>query len=99
MKVKLTSVYNNIALPDTDFQGDYGNATIIEAENQVILYDTGNNGDILLHNLKSANININAINPLVLSHGHNDHTRGLEKLLQMDLGLVIEQFLVHLKKI
>lgn len=81
MKVKVTCVYNNFALPDTDFKADYGNATVFEVDDQIIMYDTGNNGEILMHNLKCANIDPNALNTLILSHGHNDHTRGLAKLL------------------
>ncbi len=76
-------MYNNIATPNTGFKGDYGNATAIEADNQIILYDTGNNGDILVHNLKTANIDLNSIRTLILSHGHNDHSRGLAKLLEL----------------
>ncbi|MHA1723665.1 MAG: MBL fold metallo-hydrolase [Promethearchaeota archaeon] len=95
MKVKIICIYNNKALPNTNFKGDYGNAVVIKSDNQLIMYDTGNNGDILLHNLNCANINPNSIDLLVLSHGHNDHTRGLAKLLSSRTGDLPLQIIAH----
>ncbi|MHA1804216.1 MAG: MBL fold metallo-hydrolase, partial [Promethearchaeota archaeon] len=93
--VKITCIYNNKALPNTNFKGDYGNAVVIKDDNQLIMYDTGNNGDILIHNLNCANIDPNSINLLILSHGHNDHTRGLVKLLSSRNTRVPLQIIAH----
>jgi len=47
-----------------------------------ILFDTGLSGNVLMHNLKQLDINVNDLDALILSHGHYDHTGGLEKFLE-----------------
>jgi 7,8-dihydropterin-6-yl-methyl-4-(beta-D-ribofuranosyl)aminobenzene 5'-phosphate synthase len=47
-----------------------------------ILFDTGQSGDALLHNMKEMELSWNNIDTIILSHGHYDHTGGLEKLLE-----------------
>lgn len=47
-----------------------------------ILYDTGQSGEVLLHNAKRLGIDLNTVETIVLSHGHFDHTGGLPSLLE-----------------
>ena len=47
-----------------------------------ILFDTGENGDWLLDNMKKMDINPDGIEGVVISHDHWDHTGGLEALLK-----------------
>ncbi|HOC03687.1 MAG TPA: MBL fold metallo-hydrolase [bacterium] len=47
-----------------------------------ILFDTGENGEYLLKNMKSMGINPDDIEGIVISHDHWDHTGGLEALLK-----------------
>lgn len=47
-----------------------------------VLWDTGASDDVVLHNLKSLNIDLNTIDLICLSHGHYDHTGGLMGVLQ-----------------
>jgi len=82
MGFKITNIYGNTALADKGYKSDYGNAFLIESNNRKVLFDTGWKGDILLHNLKNAGIEPDSIDTLVFSHGHFDHTRGLEKFLK-----------------
>ena len=48
----------------------------LEIEDKKILFDCGYS-NIFLENAKKLNINLSEITDIVLSHGHNDHTRGL----------------------
>ncbi len=82
MGFKITNIYGNTALTDKGYKADYGNAFLIESKDKIVLFDTGWKGDILLHNLKTAGIDPDSIDILVFSHGHFDHTRGLEEFLK-----------------
>jgi 7,8-dihydropterin-6-yl-methyl-4-(beta-D-ribofuranosyl)aminobenzene 5'-phosphate synthase len=76
-------VFNNI--PDVlGFKTSWGNSFIIKKPGLCFLFDTGDNGDILLYNLKKANIDPAKINAVAISHNHWDHTGGLWKILAAD---------------
>jgi len=45
-----------------------------------ILFDTGSDGDVLLHNLSQLGINVTDISKVVISHNHPEHTKGLESI-------------------
>jgi 7,8-dihydropterin-6-yl-methyl-4-(beta-D-ribofuranosyl)aminobenzene 5'-phosphate synthase len=45
-----------------------------------ILFDTGSDGDVLLHNLDQLGIEVNEISKVVISHNHPDHIKGLESI-------------------
>jgi 7,8-dihydropterin-6-yl-methyl-4-(beta-D-ribofuranosyl)aminobenzene 5'-phosphate synthase len=45
---------------------------------QRILFDTGDNGQKLIHNFEKANIDPKSVDKVVLSHNHWDHVDGLE---------------------
>ena len=47
-----------------------------------ILFDTGESGAFLLHNMKELNIDLSAIDAVVISHEHWDHTGGLWDVLK-----------------
>ncbi|MEF3280420.1 MAG: MBL fold metallo-hydrolase [Elusimicrobiota bacterium] len=73
-------VFNNISdIPG--FKTSWGNSLIVKNSDLCLLFDTGNDGDILLYNLEKAGINPLEINAIVLSHNHNDHTGGVWKIL------------------
>ncbi|MBD3337978.1 MAG: MBL fold metallo-hydrolase, partial [Candidatus Lokiarchaeota archaeon] len=81
MNVRVTNIYNNFALEKKGFKADWGNSFLIETPEEKILYDCGYKGDILLNNMKLVKCHPNDIDLLIFSHGHNDHTYGLKKLL------------------
>ncbi len=82
MDFKITNIYGNTSRTDKGYKSDYGNAFLIESGNKIILFDTGWKGNILLHNLRNAGVEPDSIDSLVFSHGHFDHTRGLEEFLK-----------------
>jgi 7,8-dihydropterin-6-yl-methyl-4-(beta-D-ribofuranosyl)aminobenzene 5'-phosphate synthase len=82
VEVKVLNVYNNEALPGQDFRSGHGESFLITAGNREILLDTGWKGNILMQNIRALGIDVNAIDKIVFSHGHRDHTGGLPSFLE-----------------
>ncbi len=81
MQVQLINVVDKEAEEDSDFIPSDGLAYVIEFEGRRILFDSGDKGTILMHNMNLLNIDPNTLEFLVLSHSHYDHTFGIEALL------------------
>lgn len=54
-----------------------------------VLFDTGEDGDFLIYNLSQANIDIDSIEKIVISHDHWDHTGGLWGILKIKNNLEV----------
>ena len=54
-----------------------------------ILFDTGSDGDVLLHNLSQLRIDVADISKVVISHNHPEHTKGLENIYDANNDLEI----------
>ena len=80
-EMTLTVVYNNLPY-NRNLKTSWGNACLIEGEEETILFDTGGDGSILLSNLKELKIDPSDIDVVVLSHIHGDHIGGLWKFLE-----------------
>ncbi len=52
-----------------------------------VLFDTGSNNKILIHNINKFNVDISNIKKVVISHEHFDHAGGLDGLLQINPNL------------
>lgn len=76
----ITIVYNNIA-HDSRLTTDWGFGAYIEYHDQVILFDTGTNGQILLNNMQILELDPASVQAVVLSHAHQDHVGGLAAFL------------------
>lgn len=75
-QVTITILYDNVSY-DTMFTPSNGFSCFIAGLEKTILFDAGEKQDILLHNMKQANIDSNRIQYLVISHVHFDHIGGL----------------------
>lgn len=60
--------------------GEWGLSLFVETGSQRILFDSGG-GHTLLGNARFLNVDLGRIDAIVISHGHDDHTGGLEKAL------------------
>ncbi|MDO5440296.1 MAG: MBL fold metallo-hydrolase [Erysipelotrichaceae bacterium] len=81
--MKLKVLVDNNTFIDEYFVGEPGLSFYIEDKGKRILFDTGYS-DVYLKNAQKMNIDLNNIDYLVLSHGHNDHTGGLRYLNSID---------------
>jgi 7,8-dihydropterin-6-yl-methyl-4-(beta-D-ribofuranosyl)aminobenzene 5'-phosphate synthase len=76
-----TCVVDNTVQRSSHFWGEHGLAFLIETEAGRVLFDTGQSGTVLLHNLKLLDVDPLTLDALVISHAHYDHTGGLSALL------------------
>lgn len=81
---KITVLHNELDKFVEDFSGF---SLLIEVDNKKILFDTSF-ADEILNNAKQAGIDLTDLDFIILSHGHWDHTNGLEYLQNID-ALVI----------
>lgn len=65
-------------------QKDWGYSALIEYGGKRILFDTGNNSDILEQNAKAKGIDLSKLDFVVMSHRHGDHMGGLAYVLRVN---------------
>jgi 7,8-dihydropterin-6-yl-methyl-4-(beta-D-ribofuranosyl)aminobenzene 5'-phosphate synthase len=63
---------------------DWGFAALIEYGGKRILFDTGNDADVFLRNVKHLGVDLRRLDFVVISHRHGDHTAGLADLLKVN---------------
>lgn len=79
--VKVTILVDNYTFIDQYYLGEPGLSFLVETEGKSYLLDTGYS-DILIANAAAMGLDLGQIDGIVLSHGHNDHTRGLRALMK-----------------
>ncbi len=82
-KPQVTVLYDAFGKPSA-MQKDWGYSVFIEYGGRRILFDTGNNSDILAQNAKAKGINLSKLDFVVMSHRHGDHIGGLAYLLSVN---------------
>jgi len=80
--MRVTCVVDDASYPGAEFGHEHGVAFLIETETKRVLFDTGQSGSVLLHNLALLNVETGSIKAVAISHGHYDHTGGLGKLVE-----------------
>ena len=79
--MKLIIIYDNeIYREGIGLKSDWGFACLIETAHDMVLFDTGAKGNILLHNMDKLKIDPIGIDKIVISHEHRDHKGGLKAL-------------------
>jgi len=79
--LRITILFDNYAyLPD--FPTLWGFSAYIETQAHNILFDTGSNGRVLLHNMQRLGVDPGSVDTLFLSHPHWDHIGGLDSILE-----------------
>lgn len=85
------SILFNEGEANEGYISSYGFAALIYniKSNNYILFDTGNDANILIHNLKEAGVNASDIKKIVISHDHQEHSGGLNGIYNRNPNLEI----------
>jgi 7,8-dihydropterin-6-yl-methyl-4-(beta-D-ribofuranosyl)aminobenzene 5'-phosphate synthase len=83
LPLRFTVLYDNY-LHREGTKADWGFSCLIEGTEKTILFDTGTQPQILMHNVKVLNVDLKKVNQVVLSHIHEDHTGGLSAVLEQN---------------
>lgn len=80
--MKLHVLVDNNTIIDRYFKGEPGVSYYIEEGETKILFDVGYS-DIFIENAQKMGLDLLALNYIVISHGHIDHTWGLSPLMRL----------------
>jgi 7,8-dihydropterin-6-yl-methyl-4-(beta-D-ribofuranosyl)aminobenzene 5'-phosphate synthase len=79
-KARITVLYDAFGR-DPALQKDWGYAAFVEAGGKRILFDTGNNAEVLRKNAAARNADLSRLDFVVMSHRHGDHMGGMSHVL------------------
>ncbi len=72
---------NTSSIQENKALSEHGLSFYLESLGKRILFDTGYS-DAIINNAQVFNIDLNNLDYIILSHAHNDHSRGLQFLLE-----------------
>jgi 7,8-dihydropterin-6-yl-methyl-4-(beta-D-ribofuranosyl)aminobenzene 5'-phosphate synthase len=87
-KVTISIVYDNNSY-DQCLKTSWGFSCLIRGLEKNVLFDTGGNSALLLHNMKELKIDSQEIEVVVLSHIHGDHVGGLSGFLKENPHVIV----------
>lgn len=76
--MKLCILVDNRAMPG--FSAEHGLSIFVEDGRCRVLFDTGRSGTVLAENAAKLGVSLLGLDGVILSHGHHDHTGGLDSL-------------------
>jgi 7,8-dihydropterin-6-yl-methyl-4-(beta-D-ribofuranosyl)aminobenzene 5'-phosphate synthase len=85
---QITVLYDAFGKAPT-MRKDWGYAALVEYGGKRILFDTGNNPEILAQNVKAKGVDLTKLDFVVMSHRHGDHMGGLTYLLKVNPAVKI----------
>jgi 7,8-dihydropterin-6-yl-methyl-4-(beta-D-ribofuranosyl)aminobenzene 5'-phosphate synthase len=80
---RITILYDAFG-KNASMKKDWGFSAFIEINGKRILFDAGDNPDILAQNVKAAGVDLTRLDFVVMSHRHGDHMGGLTYLLKVN---------------
>jgi len=79
--IQIQILYDNTVYADGT-KSDWGFSCLITGLEKTILFDTGTQRNILWHNIRVLDVDLDKVDMIVLSHLHRDHTGGLVSVLE-----------------
>jgi 7,8-dihydropterin-6-yl-methyl-4-(beta-D-ribofuranosyl)aminobenzene 5'-phosphate synthase len=87
-QITMTVLYDNSAVVEGT-KSDWGFSCVIKGAGETILFDTGTQSDVLIHNSQKLDISLDDIDRVVVSHNHGDHTGGLDAVMERNPGVSV----------
>ena len=81
--INITIVFDNNVI-NKRFISGHGFSCLVQYKQKNVLFDTGSDSSILLHNMNRLHINPKSIDSIVLSHEHDDHINGMTGFLEQN---------------
>ncbi|MDR3575063.1 MAG: MBL fold metallo-hydrolase [Anaerolineaceae bacterium] len=85
---RITILYDAFG-KNVSMKKDWGFSALIEMNGKRILFDAGDNPDIIAQNVKAAAVDLTRLDFAVISHRHGDHMGGLTYLLKVNPNVKI----------
>jgi 7,8-dihydropterin-6-yl-methyl-4-(beta-D-ribofuranosyl)aminobenzene 5'-phosphate synthase len=82
-RAQITVLYDAFGR-DPSLQKDWGYSAFVEAGGKRILFDTGNNAQVLARNAAAKKVDLSRLDFVVMSHRHGDHMGGMSHLLSVN---------------
>jgi 7,8-dihydropterin-6-yl-methyl-4-(beta-D-ribofuranosyl)aminobenzene 5'-phosphate synthase len=82
-RAQITVLYDAFGR-DPALQKDWGYAAFVEVGGKRILFDTGNNAEVLAQNAAARSVDLARLDFVVMSHRHGDHMGGMSYLLSVN---------------
>ncbi len=82
-KAQITVLYDAFGR-ESALQKDWGYAAFVEMSGKRILFDTGNNAEVLANNAAAKGVDLARLDFVVMSHRHGDHMGGMSYLLSVN---------------
>ncbi|MEJ2656744.1 MAG: MBL fold metallo-hydrolase [Desulfobacterales bacterium] len=79
--IEILVIYDNYS-SRSDLETGWGFSCLIKGVGKTVLFDTGGSGAKLMHNMGKIGVSPKAVDAVILSHIHGDHTGGLEAVLE-----------------
>src|SRR4030043_1111069 len=86
--IRFTILYDNY-LHKEGTKSDWGFSCLIEGTEKTILFDTGTQPEILMHNVGVLGVDLKKVDQIVISHNHDDHTGGLSAILEKNPNVTV----------
>jgi 7,8-dihydropterin-6-yl-methyl-4-(beta-D-ribofuranosyl)aminobenzene 5'-phosphate synthase len=90
LSFEISIVYDDIC-SEIGFRTGFGFSALIynNVTGTYLLFDTGGNGQTLVHNINKFNVSISSINKVIISHNHHDHAGGLSEIYNQNKNIEI----------
>jgi 7,8-dihydropterin-6-yl-methyl-4-(beta-D-ribofuranosyl)aminobenzene 5'-phosphate synthase len=86
--IEILVIYDNYSCR-SDLETGWGFSCLIKGMEKTVLFDTGGSGTKLMGNMKKMGVSPEAVDAVILSHIHGDHTGGLEALLERNRDVAV----------
>ncbi|MFX1479123.1 MAG: MBL fold metallo-hydrolase [Promethearchaeota archaeon] len=88
--MEIRILYDN-KCSESGFLTGFGFSALIynSSTRSYLLFDTGGNGKILLHNINQFNIELSSIKKVIISHNHHDHAGGLVDVYNLNKNIEV----------